>query len=77
VQDCQHRISSYFVDSSQECLIADRLAEDVIHHASVLSQCSYANADLHLLDDSNFNQLQFSSTMAAVTLSGAWPTLHT
>jgi len=47
VDDCKNQIAGYFFDlSHDESAVADRLAEDVAHHATVLGRCNASNAAL-------------------------------
>jgi len=72
VYDSKLQITGYFKDSSRKCRVADRLEEDVVHHASMLSRCNAANTTMKLLfDGSSIDQLQPSVTAELTSISGS------
>jgi len=69
VHDCKHQIATYFVDSSRECRVADRLEEELVHHSSVLGQCNADNTALRPLAHDSDSQLQLSMSAASASVS--------
>jgi len=69
VLDCKHQIASYFEDLSHQARVADRLEEDLMHHASVLSRC---NSVLHPLDYNVISQMQLTADSTTQSIAGLY-----
>jgi len=49
VNDCRDLLSAFFFDPFRSVRLADRLEEDLVHHASVLSKCNSYNVAFKLV----------------------------
>jgi len=48
VTDCKDLLYSFFYDPCRSARLVDRLEEDLIHHASLLSRCNSLNVAFKL-----------------------------
>jgi len=59
VDDCKHQVEAYFNDSKS--FVTDTLAEDILHHASVLARCNAANTALRLIENAGIDPVPHSA----------------
>jgi len=65
VHDCKQQVAGYFNDASRASRPADRLEEDLVHHASTLSRCNATNTALKAFDYASNSYLQLSMVSIA------------